>query len=119
MYKKIFVKNNSDFEFQATPVYFFIDFEVMHILGHDFGERIKDSLIKQDMIRTMAYIKNLFLYTAHVFIDGKFVLIANRLNEFADPIDFYNVLNELMSDGEKFGEFLNAIIPKYDKGGNI
>ena len=50
MYKKIFVKNNSDFEFQATPVYFFIDFEVMYILGHDFGERIKDSLIKQDMI---------------------------------------------------------------------
>lgn len=60
MYKKIFVKNNSDFEFQATPVYFFIDFEVMYILGHDFGERIKDSLIKQDMIRTMAYIKTCF-----------------------------------------------------------
>ena len=58
------------------------------------------------------YMKKMFLHTAHIFCNGEFILIAKRLNEFVDPYDFYETLSKLMSDAEKFEEFLKAIAAK-------
>lgn len=111
MYKKNFVKKTLN-GFQATPIYFFIDIETISILGQDFGERLKDAFEERDALMVWLYMKKMFLHTAHIFCNGEFILIAKRLNEFVDPYDFYETLSKLMSDAEKFEEFLKAIAAK-------
>lgn len=111
MYKKNFVKKTLN-GFQATPVYFFIDIETISILGQDFGERLKDAFEERDALMVWLYMKKMFLHTAHIYYNGEFILIAKRLNEFVDPDDFYETLTKLMSDTEKFEEFLKAITAK-------
>ena len=111
MYKKTFVKKTPN-GFQSTPIYFFIDIETISILGQDFGERIKEAVKERDNLKVWLYLKKVFLYTAHVFHDGEFILIAKRLNEFVDPDVFYETLNALILDTEKFEEFLKAIVAK-------
>ena len=111
MYKKTFVKKTPN-GFQATPIYFFIDIETISILGQDFGEHLKDAVKERDNLKVWLYLKKVFLYTAHVFCDGEFVLIGKRLNEFVDPDVFYEMLNSLVLDTEKLEEFLKAIVAK-------